>query len=60
VSFLPVRVQQAGSSQAREVSAEGGQIEVVLNNGRRVRVVGPVDSTALALVLSAAEGGHTC
>ena len=60
VSFLPVRVQQSGSTAERDPVGERGQIEVVLGNGRLVRVVGPVDSVALAGVLSAAEGVRGC
>jgi hypothetical protein len=37
-----------------------GRLEVVLGNGRRVRIVGEIDVEQLALVLEAAEGGESC
>lgn len=55
--FLPVRV----SSGARETStAERGEIEVVLVNGRCVRVRGEVPCEVVARMLDAAEGGGRC
>jgi transposase len=48
-SFLPVRVVPAAPT------APPSAVEIVLGNGRRVRVLGPVDSDVLAAVLEAAE-----
>jgi hypothetical protein len=47
-SFLPVRVVAAPT-------AAPSAIEIVLGNGRLVRVLGPVDPDLLAAVLEAAE-----
>lgn len=47
-SFLPVRVVAAPT-------AAPSAVEIVLGNGRRVRVLGPVDPGLLAAVLEAAE-----
>ncbi|HEU4410264.1 MAG TPA: hypothetical protein VFS43_33720 [Polyangiaceae bacterium] len=48
-SFLPVRVVAAAPTAAPS------PVEIVLGNGRRVRVLGPVDPDVLASVLEAAE-----
>jgi transposase len=48
-SFLPVRVVAAAPTAAPSA------VEIVLGNGRRVRVLGPVDADVLAAVLEAAE-----
>jgi transposase len=47
-SFLPVRVVAAPT-------AAPSAVEIVLGNGRRVRVLGPVDPDLLAAVIEAAE-----
>lgn len=49
-TFVPVRVTEDGPAVA------GGQIEIVLAGGRRVRVSGPVDRRMLADVLAVLEG----
>lgn len=53
--FAPVRVvvsrREAGSGEA---------IEIVLANGRRVRVTGAVEPNVLARVLETAERGAGC
>jgi hypothetical protein len=52
--FLPVRVS---------AEAEGDQpplIELVLRNGRRVRVGGAFDGEVLARAIAIAEGGVPC
>jgi transposase len=48
-SFLPVRVVSPAPTAAPSA------VEIVLGNGRRVRVLGPVDPEVLAAVLEAAE-----
>ena len=59
--FLPVRV--SGTRASREVppemSIEGG-FEVVLTNGRRVRVAGNFRPQVLAQLIAVVEGGAVC
>jgi hypothetical protein len=55
-AFLPVHVRK----QQEAVVAAASRIEIVLVNGRSVRVVGAVDVGELARVLAAAEGGAGC
>jgi hypothetical protein len=54
--FLPVRVR----AQAAAKVADASRIEIVLTNGRLVRVAGAVDADELARVLAAAEGSDPC
>jgi hypothetical protein len=49
-AFLPVRVSSEGHR------ASSGRIEIVLSDGRKVRLRGPVDPRALAEVLAVLEG----
>ncbi len=49
-AFVPVRVAKD------EPTGTGGQMEIVLAGGWRVRVRGPVDRAALADVLAVLEG----
>jgi hypothetical protein len=58
VAFLPLHVRE--THPERSVMATGSTIEVILGNGRRVRVVGQVDVEQLERVLAAAEGGDRC
>jgi hypothetical protein len=53
VTFVPLRVRE---EQVEAGSTGPGSIEVILCNGRRVRVAGAVDGGTLARVLDAAEG----
>jgi hypothetical protein len=55
VTFVPLRVREDLSQPA---AAGEGSIEVILCNGRRVRIAGAVDGGTLARVLDAAEGGR--
>ena len=60
-AFVPVTVasETAGPGGATGPPPEGGlggRIEIVVGNGRRVRVTGPVDRQALADVLAVVEG----
>lgn len=55
VTFVPLRVRE---EQLASVSAGQGSIEVILCNGRRVRIAGAVDGGTLARVLDAAEGAR--
>ncbi|HUU22825.1 MAG TPA: transposase [Phycisphaerae bacterium] len=59
-AFVPVRVSAEGERPEPALPGEGGLIEIVLADGRRVAVVGPVDREALAAVLSVLEGGRSC
>jgi RNase P/RNase MRP subunit p29 len=59
VSFVPLRVRQQSPDASTAVHATAS-IEVILSNGRRVRVTGEVDKADLARVLDAAEGGPGC
>jgi hypothetical protein len=57
VAFLPLRMRQ---ERVESSASETGCIEVVLANGRRVRVLGSVNIAQLGRVLTAAEGGDPC
>jgi hypothetical protein len=57
VRFLPVRV--APSPSARATSGRG-EIEVILVNGRRVRISGEFDAEVVAKLLEIAERGGRC
>ena len=55
MTFVPVRVRE----EILESAAGGqGSIEIILCNGRRVRVAGAVDGGILGCVLDAAEGAR--
>ena len=57
MAVLPVRVAgQMGKESAPMMSV----MEVVLLNGRRVRVGREFDGDAVARLLDAAEGGRSC
>jgi len=59
VTFLPLRVREGqADAQTAPSPPQSSSIEVILCNGRRVRIAGAVDSVALARVLDAAEGGR--
>ena len=55
VAFVPLRVREVPQESA---STAQGSIEVILCNGRRVRIAGAVDGGTLARVLDAAEGAR--
>jgi hypothetical protein len=55
VTFVPLRVRE---EHAEAKSTGQGTIEVILCNGRRVRIAGAVDGGILARVLDAAEGAR--
>ena len=55
VAFVPLRVRK---DPLESVSTAQGSIEVILCNGRRVRIAGAVDGGTLARVLDAAEGAR--
>jgi len=67
-AFLPVRVVAAQEPGGQESTARvaaytdrlATSFEVVLINGRRVRVGDGFDATALARLLDVAEGGARC
>lgn len=56
-AFLPVRLADAGREPSAGVR---GEIEVVLANGRCVRIRGDVQSEVVARVLDVAERGGRC
>ena len=56
-AFLPVRVIDGGQAALREGACE---LEIVLLNGRRVRVSGDFQADAVARLLEVAEGGARC
>lgn len=56
--FLPVRLVDGEPAASRERA--GGEIEVVLRNGRRVVVRGDFGNDALSRLLELAERGSAC
>jgi len=54
--FVPVHVAPVAETSAGEAGADRGQIELVLRNGRSVRVSGKFDGEAVARLLMIAEG----
>ena len=59
LEFLPVRVAERGAASSSSQGL-GGEFEVELLNGRRVRVRGEFQREALARLLEVAEGGAAC
>ena len=59
--FLPVRVssEQPQREVTSELAVDGG-FEVVLTNGRRVRVAGTFRAESLVRLLAVVEGGASC
>jgi hypothetical protein len=57
VAFLPVRVAEPASKESAPATPV---MEVVLRNGRRVRVGGGFDGDAVARLLDVAERGGRC
>jgi hypothetical protein len=59
-AFVPVRITgEASSADSDGRQAEGGsrgRIEIVLGNGPRIRLLGPVDRQSLGDVLAVLEG----
>ena len=58
--FLPVRLAASSGAASVGVGAEPSTIEVVLLNGRRVRVGSEFQVGALARLLDAVEAGGQC
>jgi hypothetical protein len=58
--FLPVRLAASSGGASVNVGAEPSTIEVVLLNGRRVRVGSEFQVGALARLLDAVEAGGRC
>ena len=56
--FVPVRVAERAAIATAKT--ETGEIEVVLLNGRRVRISGNVPSATLARLLTVVEGCGAC
>jgi hypothetical protein len=57
VPFLPVRIVSSKEQPAREMSV---QAEILLEGGRRVRLVGAMPIDQLARLLDVVEGGARC
>jgi len=57
-AFVALRVAERPAIM--RAKAETGELEVVLLNGRRVRISGNVESEAVARVLAIAEGSGAC
>lgn len=55
-TFVPVHVAPVAETSAGKAGADRGQIELVLRNGRSVRVSGKFDGEAVARLLMIAEG----
>jgi hypothetical protein len=58
--FLPARISDLGVRSAAEAVPERHEVEVVLRNGRRVRVGREFQLEALARLLDAVEAGGSC
>jgi hypothetical protein len=58
-AFVPLRVRE-DKSDGEGVASGRGSIEVILSNGRCVRVTGAVDTAELVRVLNAVEGTGRC
>jgi transposase len=58
VRFLPVRVTERRVATA--LATPKGEVEVVLRNGRRVRICGDFQNDVVARLLDIAEGGDRC
>ena len=54
--FVPVQVAPVPAAVLAKAGVERGEVEVVLRNGRRVRVSGTFDGEAVARLLMIAEG----
>ena len=60
-AFVPVHVaSQTKRRKATDQPSIEGEFEVVLTNGRRVRLAGSFAATSLARLLAAVEGGAAC
>jgi len=60
-TFVPVRITaKPKASKSSAEQAAGGEFEVVLTNGRRVRFTGAYSVSALGRVLDAVEGRSAC
>lgn len=57
-TFVPVRVTERVVSAPQQAGA--GSVEVVLLNGRRVRISGDFESETVARILAVVEGGERC
>lgn len=58
--FLPARLSDSRATSAVEAVAERHDVEVVLRNGRRVRVSREFQLEALARLLDTVEAGGSC
>ena len=58
--FLPARVTDSRATSAVAAEPERHEVEVVLRNGRRVRVSREFQLEALARLLDAVEAGGAC
>jgi hypothetical protein len=58
--FLPARLSDSRATSAVEAAPERHEVEVVLRNGRRVRVGRNFQLEALARLLDTVEAGGSC
>lgn len=58
VGFVPVRVREQQTGKV--ATSNASRIEIVLANGRTVRVAGGVDVGELARVIDVVDGGLAC
>jgi transposase len=56
MGFVPLLLPQPAEAASAAIAPGGGVIEIVLAEGRRVRVDGSVDAQALKRVLAVLEG----
>lgn len=58
-TFLPVRVQRL-HTEVGVTNKPPGHIDIVLTNGRLLRLAGAVDTTHLRNILDAVDGDRSC
>lgn len=58
--FVPVRVVDGAEPERVTAPKHDGKFEIVLNNGRAVRVMGPFQPDALLQLLAIVEGHGSC
>jgi len=59
VTFVPLRVREQKPTETM-LPSSAGSVEILLSNGRRVRVTGAVGAAELAQVIAIVEGTAGC
>jgi len=59
VRFVPLRVREQEPSETR-LPSSAGSVEILLSNGRSVRVTGAVKAAELSQVIAVVEGTARC